>query len=126
MPCLFKRTPEWLAMLFPDVLAARLPTVGDTQVSTLISAEGSCLLATVGVVTADHLSGKFVQVRENGFRSATLKPKSSSKGNIFWHSIAPAILYHSSNFSVTREKKYVNNASWRFLPGSWVAQNLKF
>lgn len=103
--CSFKCAAEWLVTFFLAMLAASLPTVEDTQASTLLSADDNWLLFAVGVVPADNLSGKLVQVRKNGFRSTILKPKSSSQENSLWHSIAPTILYHTSNCSVTREKK---------------------
>ena len=74
-------------------LAAGLPTVEDAQVSTLLSTDDGCLLSRVGVVTTDDLSGKLIQVRKNGFRSTTLKPKSSSQENILQHRIPSTILY---------------------------------
>lgn len=61
-----------------------------------LSADNSCLLSRVGVVTADKLSGELIQARKNSLRSTTLKPKTSSQENVLWHPIAPTILYHSS------------------------------
>lgn len=93
-------------------LAAGLPTVEDTQVSTLLSTDDGCLLSRVGVVTTDDLSGKLIQVRKNGFRSTTLKPKSSSQEHILQH-IPQQFCTQFKLFSY-QAIDCVNNASWWF------------